>query len=63
MAADRSVISSLAGTQTINVVVDVGAGNSRPGRYTLLVTATDGLISQSAYFELTVLQRLVRAVQ
>jgi len=54
MEADRSVISSLAGSQTITIAVDVGPA-AAPGRYTLLVTATDGLLSQSAYLELTVL--------
>ena len=54
MQADKSEIDSLAGNQSVNISVDVGAG-AAPGRYTLLVTATDGLISRSVYVELSVL--------
>jgi len=52
MHADKSVVDSLVGSQTVNITVD--AGNA-PGRYTLLVTATDGLISRSVYVQVTVL--------
>ena len=52
MHADKNVVDSLAGNQTVNVTVD--AGNA-PGRYTLLVTATDGLISRSVYVQVAVL--------
>ncbi len=54
MQADKNEIGSLAGNQSVNITVDVGAGTAT-GRYTLLVTATDGLISRSAYIELSVL--------
>jgi len=52
--ADKGELVSLAGNQTLNVAVDVGAG-AAPGRYTLLITATDGLVSRSVYVELSVL--------
>lgn len=45
---------SLNGSQTVAVDVGVGSGVA-PGRYTLLLTATDGLVSRSAYVELSVL--------
>ncbi|MDA4115642.1 MAG: hypothetical protein OK442_03700 [Thaumarchaeota archaeon] len=51
---DKSELASLAGNQTIDVGVDVGSG-ATPGRYTLLITATDGLISRSVYLELSIL--------
>ena len=54
MQADKDAIGSLSGNQILNVTVDVGPG-APPGRYTLLVTATDGLVSCSSYVELTVL--------
>jgi streptogramin lyase len=54
MRADKSEIGSLVGNQSVSITVDVGSGTS-PGRYTLLVTATDGLVSRSLYVELSVL--------
>lgn len=54
MQTDKSEIGSFAGNQSVSVTVDVAPGTA-PGRYTLLITATDGLISQSAYVELSVL--------
>lgn len=54
LRADRSGVDSLSGNQTINVSVDVGS-TATPGRYTLLITATDGLVSRSVYVELSVL--------
>ncbi|HYW82915.1 MAG TPA: hypothetical protein VFB30_06660, partial [Spirochaetia bacterium] len=54
LQADRSKFGSLLGNQSLNVSVDVGSG-AAPGRYTLLITATDGLISRSVYVELSVL--------
>jgi len=53
LQADRSKVDSLLGTQSFSVSVDVGSG-AAPGRYTLLITATDGLISRSVYLELSV---------
>jgi virginiamycin B lyase len=55
MQADEGEVPSLAGSQSLNIAVDVGSG-AAPGRYTLLVTATDGLVSRSVYVELSVLQ-------
>ena len=54
LQADRSQVDSLVGNQTLNVSLDVGSG-AAPGRYTLLITASDGLISRSVYVELSVL--------
>ena len=54
LQADKSELASLAGNQSLNVGVSVGSG-AAPGRYTLLITATDGLISRSIYLELSVL--------
>jgi hypothetical protein len=54
MQASKGEIPSLSGSQSLNIAVDVGSG-AAPGRYTLLVTATDGLISRSVYVELSVL--------
>jgi streptogramin lyase len=54
MQTDKNELSSLAGNQSLDVSVHVGAG-AAPGRYTLLITATDGLISRSVYVELSVL--------
>jgi len=54
MRADRGLIYSLAGNQSLNITINVGS-STPPGRYTLLVTATDGLVSRSAYVELSVL--------
>jgi len=54
MQTDKSEIGSFAGNQSVSVTVDVALGTA-PGRYTLLITATDGLISQSAYVEVSVL--------
>ena len=53
MQADKNEVGSLVGSQVINITVDVAPGTAA-GRYTLLVTATDGLTSQSAYLELSV---------
>ncbi len=53
MGADKSEIGQLAGTQNLKVSID--AGHDTPsGSYTLLVTATDGLVSQSVYVKLSV---------
>ncbi len=54
LQTDKSELVSLAGNQVVNVGVDVGSG-ATPGRYTLLITATDGLVSRSVYVELSVL--------
>jgi len=54
MRTDKGELASLAGNQTVNVSVDVGPATA-PGRYIVLITATDGLISRSVYLELTVL--------
>jgi len=54
MQSDNSAIGSLAGNRSLNISVDVGS-STPPGSYTLLVTATDGLVSRSAYLELSVL--------
>jgi len=54
MQAGEGEIYPLEGNQSLNVNVDVGLG-SAPGNYTLLVTASDGLISCSVYVELSVL--------
>ena len=54
LQADKTELASLAGNQSLDVSVDVGAG-AAPGRYTLLITATDGLMSRSVYVELSVL--------
>ena len=54
LRADKSELVSLVGNESLNVSVDVGSGVAL-GRYTLLITATDGLISRSVYVELSVL--------
>ncbi len=54
MQADKTEIGSLGGALSLSVNVNVGP-EAAPGRYTLLVTATDGLISRSLYVELSVL--------
>ncbi len=54
MRADKNEIGSLLESQSVNVALDVGQG-AAPGRYTLLVTATDGLVSRSVYLELSIL--------
>jgi len=54
MLADKGEIGSLAGSQNLNIAVNVGSG-AAPGKYMLLVTATDGLVSRSVYVELAVL--------
>jgi hypothetical protein len=54
MNADNNAIDSLAGNQSFNVTVNVGSSTA-PGSYTLLVTATNGLVSRSVYVELSVL--------
>jgi hypothetical protein len=55
MQASKGEIGSLAGSQGLSIAVDVGSG-AAPGRYTLIVTATDGLVSRSVYVELSVLE-------
>jgi hypothetical protein len=54
LQADKSEVGSLLGNQSLNVSVDVGPG-ATTGRYTLMITATDGLISRSVYLNLYVL--------
>jgi streptogramin lyase len=54
LQADRGEVESLSGNQSLNVGVEVGSG-ATPGRYTLMITATDGLISRSVYVNLYVL--------
>ncbi len=54
MHADMQSVESLNGTLTVAVNIGVSPG-AAAGKYTLLVTATDGLISRSAYVELSVL--------
>jgi streptogramin lyase len=54
MTGNVGGIDSLAGNQSLNVTVHAGLG-APAGRYTLLVTATDGLTSRSIYVELSVL--------
>jgi streptogramin lyase len=50
---DQNEFMPLSGSQSVSVELDVGA-NAALGRYTLVITATDGLISRSAYVELFV---------
>jgi streptogramin lyase len=54
LRANYSELASLSGTRSVNVSLAVGA-DAVPGRYTLIIAASDGPISRSVYVELSVL--------
>jgi streptogramin lyase len=54
ITAEQSVIPALMGSQTVSVTIS-GGPTVLPGKYTILVTATDGLLSAPVYIPLDVI--------